>query len=249
MKLTAYLRQLTLLTGILAFLISTVSCQSDSDDTAYEPDTTQTDDTTSPEDPDSENPDSEDPDSDDPDSEDPDPDDPDSGDLNADDQEALYFMLEEEKLAQDVYTYLGDLWEVTIFENITQSEAQHVAAVETLLNSYGLEYEILAPGSFNNTHIQELYDSLTEMGSEDLEAALRVGATIEDLDILDLQEFIDATETEAIQAVFESLQCGSRNHLRSFISSLETQGASYTPQFISQELFDSILASDYEQCN
>ena len=243
MKLTAYLRQLILFTAFVAFFILTASCESDSGDTVYEPDTTQTDDTR-PEDPDSENPDSEDPDSDDSD-----PNDPDSGDLHADDQEALYFMLEEEKLARDVYTYLGDLWEATIFENITQSETQHMAAVETLLISYGLEYEILAPGSFDNTNLQELYHSLTEMGSDDLEAAFRVGATIEDLDILDLQEFIDATETEAIQSVFESLQCGSRNHLRSFISSLESLGAAYTPQFISQELYDSILDNDFEQCN
>jgi len=244
MKLKSYLRLLTLLTGIVAFFIFTASCESDSADAVYNPDTSQTEDPTSTEDPDSTDPDSEDPDSDNPD-----PGDPDSGELNSDDQESLYFMLEEEKLARDVYTYLGALWEAAIFENITQSEIQHVAAVETLLTSYGLEYEILDPGTFEDTNLQELYDSLTEMGAVDLEAALRVGATIEDLDILDLQQFIDATDTEAIQAVFESLQCGSRNHLRSFISSLENLDASYTPQFISQELYDSILDSDYEQCN
>ena len=244
MKLKSHLRLLTHLTGILAFFIFTASCESDSSDPIYDPDTSQTDDPASTEDPDSTDTDSEDPNSDNPD-----PEDPDSGDLNSDDQESLYFMLEEEKLARDVYTYLGALWEVAIFENITQSEIQHVAAVEALLTSYGLEYEILDHGTFENTHLQELYDSLTEMGTEDLEAALRVGATIEDLDILDLQQFIDATNTVAIQAVFESLQCGSRNHLRSFISSLETLDVSYTPQFISQVLYDSILDSDYEQCN
>jgi hypothetical protein len=158
-------------------------------------------------------------------------------------------MLEEEKLARDVYTYLGGLWELPVFENIMQSEIQHVAAVETLLVSYGLEYEILAPGSFENTELQALYDDLIAAGTEDLEAALWVGATIEDLDILDLQEFIDATETETIQAVFESLQCGSRNHLRAFIASLQDLGVAYIPQYITMELFETIINSDMEQCN
>ena len=244
MKLKSHLRLLTLLTGILAFFIFTASCESDSSDPIYDPDTSQADDPASTEDPDSTDTDSEDPNSDNPD-----PEDPDSGDLNSDDQESLYFMLEEEKLARDVYTYLGALWEVAIFENITQSEIQHVAAVEALLTSYGLEYEILDPGTFENTHLQELYDSLTEMGTEDLEAALRVGATIEDLDILDLQEFIDATETEAIKFVFESLQCGSRNHLRAFARNLENLGISYLAQFISETQYETIIESSQEQCN
>ena len=242
MKSVFYLRQYLFLAGLSAFFLFAASCENDSSSPVYEPDATETDDSSTPDDssPDDSSDDSSDDSTDDTTSDD---------DLSSEDREALYFMLEEEKLARDVYTYLGDLWNAAIFENITQSETQHVAAVETLLISYDLEYEILGLGVFENSHLQELYDSLTETGSEDLVAALSVGATIEDLDILDLQEFIDATETEAIQAVFESLQCGSRNHLRSFIGSLESLGASYTPQFISQELFDSILNSDYEQCN
>jgi len=229
MKLISYLRQFTRITAVLAFFIFTVSCASDSGDTVYEPDTSQTDDATLPGNPDS--------------------DDSDSVDLTSDDQQALYFMLEEEKLARDVYTYLGELWTSPIFENITQSETKHIAAVETLLISYGLEYEILDPGTFEDSHLQELYDSLTDMGSKDLEAALWVGATIEDLDIQDLQEFIDATKTDAIKAVFESLQCGSRNHLRAFNRNLENLGATYIPQFISTEQYEVIINSSQEQCN
>ena len=229
MKLISRLRQFALLSWLLAFIVFTASCESDSVTSIYEPDSTQTDDTTPPDDSDS--------------------DDSDSDDLNSEDQHALYFMLEEEKLARDVYSYLGDLWEIPVFENIMQSEIQHVAAVETLLEAYSLEYELLDFGSFEDPGLQALYDELTTAGTEDLEAALWVGATIEDLDILDLQEFIDATETEAIQSVFGSLQCGSRNHLRAFNAALEDLGATYTPQFISAELFETIINSDMERCN
>ena len=234
MKRISYLGQFALLTWLLAFFFFATSCESDSATIVYEPDTSQTDDTTP---------------TDDSDSDDSDSDDSDSDALSSEDQQALYFMLEEEKLARDVYSYLGDLWEIPIFENIMQSEMQHVAAVETLLVTYELDYELLAPGTFEDPGLQALYDELTTSGTEDLEAALWVGATIEDLDILDLQEFIDATETETIQSVFESLQCGSRNHLRAFNASLEDLGVTYIPQFISAELFEAIINSNFEQCN
>ncbi len=234
MKSVFYLRQFLFLAGLSVFFLFASSCESDSGTTVYEPDATETDDSSTPDDS------SPDDSTDDPVSD---------GDLSSEDREALYFMLEEEKLARDVYTYLGGLWNAAIFENITQSETQHVAAVETLLISYDLEYEIPGLGVFENPHLQELYDSLTETGSEDLEAALWVGATIEDLDILDLQEFIDATETEAIQFVFESLQCGSRNHLRAFTTALQDVGVTYLPQFISVELYESVINSSMEQCN
>jgi len=228
MKRIPYFRPVLLLSWLLAFFLTT-SCESDSGPTIYEPDAIQSDDS----------------DSDETDGSDA----SDSDNLSTEDQQALYFMLEEEKLARDVYGYLGDLWEIPVFENIMQSEIQHVAAVETLLVSYGLEYELLDPGTFDDQELQALYDELTTAGTEDLEAALWVGATIEDLDILDLQEFIDATETEAIKSVFESLQCGSRNHLRAFARNLENLGISYLPQFISETQYETIIESSQEQCN
>ena len=228
MKRIPYIRPVLLLSWLLAFFFTT-SCESDSGPTIYEPDATQSDDS----------------DSDDTDGSDA----SDSENLSTEDQQALYFMLEEEKLARDVYGYLGDLWEIPVFENIMQSEIQHVAAVETLLVSYGLEYELLDPGTFHDQELQALYDELTTAGTEDLEAALWVGATIEDLDILDLQEFIDDTETDAIKSVFESLQCGSRNHLRAFARNLENLGISYLPQYISTGLYEAIIDSSREQCN
>ncbi|TYB80414.1 DUF2202 domain-containing protein [Bizionia gelidisalsuginis] len=44
-----------------------------------------------------------------------------------------------------------------------------------------------------------------------------MGATIENSDIIYLQEYINTTENTSLTAVFESLECGSRNHLRKFV--------------------------------
>ncbi|MCK4678211.1 MAG: DUF2202 domain-containing protein [Bacteroidales bacterium] len=39
--------------------------------------------------------------------------------------EALMLMLEEELLAKNVYSYLYPIWNIPIFENISNSENQH----------------------------------------------------------------------------------------------------------------------------
>lgn len=169
--------------------------------------------------------------------------------LNQTDEDALLFMLEEEKLARDTYEYLDNLWSINQFGNIKKSEQSHMNAVANLLTQSNVTYEILPYGEFINTEIQNLYDQFVDDGSISMNNALIIGATIEDLDIRDLQDYIDVTSNVAIISVFENLQCGSRNHLRSFISAIENLGGSYVPQYISQEQFDNIINSENERCN
>jgi len=168
--------------------------------------------------------------------------------LTNDDNAALLFMLEEEKLARDTYTYLGDLWNINQFSNIKKSEQSHMNAVIGLLDQYDISYSLLAYGEFNNPDIQKLYDQFIEYGSENKANALEVGANIEDLDIVDLAKFIDATTNNAMIQVFESLQCGSRNHLRSFVNAIELLGNTYEPQYLTQEDYTLIINDSREQC-
>jgi hypothetical protein len=81
-----------------------------------------------------------------------------------------------------------------------------------------------------------------------LTEALIVGATIEDLDIVDLRECIHQTENEAIITIFGSLMCGSGNHLRSFIKLLNNLEVDYTPQFLLQDEYEQILEEDLQDC-
>ena len=163
--------------------------------------------------------------------------------------EALIFMLEEEKMARDVYYYLDEEWNRPEFKNISKSEESHMAAVENLLKLYGIGYEILPVGEFNNTDLQEAYGILTELGGESVATAFYVGAGIEDLDIYDLENYLNSLDNSRIIQVFSSLQCGSRNHLRAFSSSLSNLGVTFEPQFISDESYQEIIQSDIENCN
>ncbi|MCR8667106.1 DUF2202 domain-containing protein [Aestuariibaculum sp. M13] len=164
------------------------------------------------------------------------------------DRDALLFMLEEEKLARDTYTYLNDKWAINQFANIKNSEQTHMDAIESLLIEYDIDYSILPMGQFKNTELQAYYNQFVVDGSVSQLKALNVGATIEDLDIVDLQEYIDTTENAQVISVFEMLQCGSRNHLRSFEQAIDVFGSTYVPQFLSVEDYNAIISSANEKC-
>jgi hypothetical protein len=164
-------------------------------------------------------------------------------------ENALIFMMEEERLARDVYNVLYAKWGLNQFQNIAKSEQSHMDAVENLLKKYNLEYDILDAGTFKNEDLQTTYNSLVEQGEISILGALTSGATIEDLDIFDLEEWMLKVDNGDILNVFSKLQCGSRNHLRAFTNSLELQGEIYVPQFISQTDYEEIITNDRERCN
>lgn len=165
------------------------------------------------------------------------------GDLNPSDQEALIFMREEEKLAKDVYLVMYEQWGLPIFLNISSSEQSHTEAIKSLLDSYNMADPASdEPGIFTNPDLQLLYNDLIAQGNQSLADALKVGAAIEEIDILDLQERLAQTDNVDIQRVFNNLLQGSSNHLRAFTSTLTNQtGATYQPQFMSSDAYQAIF--------
>lgn len=169
--------------------------------------------------------------------------------LSSEEVTLLKFMWEEEKLARDVYQYLYDKYEHFTFHNIKQSEQRHMDAALNLLRKYDIDTPSMDQyGVFNNSDLQSLYNQLITRGNNSLIEALKVGATIEDLDIKDLMEFINKTDNPDIVHTFNKLSCGSRNHMRAFVSNLNSAGENYTPQYISEELFDKIINGNHERC-
>ena len=168
--------------------------------------------------------------------------------LTVAEEKDLLHLREEEKLARDVYLYLFDVWGQWIFENIAGSEQQHMDAVKTLLDRYGIEDPVgnKGEGVFVDPELQALYDTLIDTGDESAIEALLVGATIEDMDIYDIQVMAANTEKPDLTSVYENLMKGSRNHLRSFCGLLETMGVTYEAQFLSQEEVNKILTSPKE---
>lgn len=164
--------------------------------------------------------------------------------LSASEADGLVYMREEEKLARDTYIAMFDIWGSQIFDNISSSEQTHTDAVLLLLDRYVIADPVGTNGAgvFTDTTLQGLYDSLTAQGSVSLIDALLVGAAIEEIDIIDIQEQLDNyVDNQDITLVYDNLLKGSQNHLRAFVQNLEAQGMTYTPQYLSQDVYDAII--------
>lgn len=170
--------------------------------------------------------------------------------LTAVEQQDLSYLREEEKLARDVYLYNKELYGLNIFGNISSSEQTHMDKVLELLELAGLEDPMKSNsiGEFNNAELAVLYTELTEQSSVSLVEALKVGALIEDLDIDDIEKMITHTSNETVLTLYANLVCGSKNHIRSYTRNLESNGAAYTPQFISNDYYNQILSESNAGC-
>lgn len=161
----------------------------------------------------------------------------------------LILMREEEKLARDVYTTLGNIWGARVFSNISASEQTHTDAIKVLLTRYSIKDPVTADtvGVFTSKDMQELYNALTTKGKVSLADALVVGATIEDLDIRDLENLKKETSKEDILITYNNLQKGSRNHMRAFVKNIQANGGSYAPQYISTSEYNLIINGPQER--
>jgi hypothetical protein len=165
--------------------------------------------------------------------------------LDSTEAAGLAYMREEEKLARDVYATLRAKWGVRFLGNISQSEERHFGAIKRLLDRYELPDPAANPavGVFKNAGLQTLYADFIKEGASSLQAALRVGATIEDLDIRDLEMAAAATDNNDLKLVYQNLKRASENHLRAFVRQLAARGETYAPQYITPAAFFAIGAN------
>lgn len=192
----------------------------------------------------------------------------DSAALDYNEQIHLMFMREEEKLARDVYQTLGSMYpESAIFGNIDDSEQQHTTAVKTMIEKYGYE----DPNTNDNVgvftgedygwYFTEKYSLLVERASISELEALYVGAFIEELDMMDInqcpQVIVDTdngindvsecgkvyTDARDVQRLYSNLLDGSDSHLEGYVMNIEKHigEGNYQAQVLSQEMVDAIL--------
>jgi hypothetical protein len=174
--------------------------------------------------------------------------------LTEDEADDLKYMREEEKLAHDIYVMMAEKWGLIVFKNIAKSEEKHMAAVKHLLDKYNLTVPVPDEGyDFFNVELQADYDDFMIRGVISPDAALHVGAEIEEIDIIDLLEAINRTQSGHTDIIdtYESLMCGSSNHLRAFVRNIDLQGDPYEPVYLVGEelevIFDAIMESSMDR--
>jgi hypothetical protein len=188
--------------------------------------------------------------------------------LNFNEETHLEFMCEEEKLARDVYITLGTRYPNSrVFGNIDDSEERHKCAVADMLEKYGIpdpntnDNVGVFTGEVYGWYFTEKYTALVARGSLSELDALHVGAFIEELDMLDINQcpvvIVEAdngiddvsecgkvyTTKPDIQRLYGFLLEGSENHLRAYVLAIEKQigEGNYTAQVLTQDQVDDIL--------
>lgn len=158
--------------------------------------------------------------------------------------EDILFMREEEKLARDVYIAMYEKYSARVFGNISKSEQIHMNAIKYLIDRYELDDPVSVDeqGVFVNADLQELYNNLIEQGNLSYIDALKVGAAIEEIDILDLMNRLEnSTDNADIQLVFGNLKRASGYHLKAFVRVLKLNGVDYQPQYLDIDTFNGIV--------
>lgn len=130
----------------------------------------------------------------------------------------LTFMVQEEKMARDLYLEFAEEYGARQFTNIARSEQKHMDAVRVLLDRYNIADPTQgdAVGEFDNAQIQALYDESFAKGMESLAKAAKVGITVEKVDIADIDDMLDDKPAADISTVLKNLKSGSYNHLGAF---------------------------------
>lgn len=128
-------------------------------------------------------------------------------------------LIEEEKVAHDLYLAFEEQYGARVFSNIKRSEVTHQDHVLAVMEATGVEDpRIPEPGQFRDAELQALYDDLLAQGSVNLPAAYQAGVDFEALDIAGLEaELEKAPESDiALTTLIQRLLDGSRNHLAAF---------------------------------
>ena len=167
-----------------------------------------------------------------------------AGKLSRAEARHLLLMQDEEKLARDVYNTFAKQWALRPFENIgTRSEPAHLAAVTDLLERYQVRMtpQPAEAGAFRSPDMKKLYDQLIAQGSASAEAALKVGAEIEELDIKDLREGAARARNEEVRTVYRNLEEASIRHLNAFHRNLSARGVTYTPKHLDAAAYRELV--------
>jgi hypothetical protein len=133
--------------------------------------------------------------------------------------EMLTFIVQEEKLAHDLYVQLASTSGAVQFQNVLNSESTHISLVQGLLTTYNIVDPTvgLAEGEFVNQDLQALYDSLLASGSIDRAGAIAAGIAVEEKDIADIEVMLASELPSDVVSVLERLLSGSQNHLAAFL--------------------------------
>jgi len=143
---------------------------------------------------------------------------PASGPLTDQQKSTVAAMAQEQKLSQDLYAAFAVRYELAVFDRTAAAETQHLTAVRTLLDRYGLTDPTAgkSAGQFSDPAAQASYDQLLARGQASQAAAVQAALQIEQRAIDALGAGLDGLTAPDVQRVYTQLLAAERQHLTAF---------------------------------
>ncbi|NND07009.1 MAG: DUF2202 domain-containing protein [Saprospiraceae bacterium] len=172
-------------------------------------------------------------------------------DLSKTERRQIKTMLEEEKLAREVYLDFHAKWNKPIFKNIAEAEQRHLTTLLVLARNCSIDIpgtvKNKKTGRFNKKELQHFYDKAIIDGSHSLAQALKTSAKLEEMDIHDLVKARETTENTMLIQQYDHLLAASGNHLRAFTKHLRESGLQYEPTVLPKNKYEEIINEGNEK--
>ncbi len=157
----------------------------------------------------------------------------------------IIYLLEEEKMAHDLYVSFDEKWDMPFLSGIAYSESQHIAIVESII----LNYSVPSPDLLilnkeriiQSNYLQKSMGELLANGSKSPVYALKSAAQMEEMSIIDLGKIIANSSNSELIDTYRLLIQLSGQHLREITDQLNLMGYEYRPVIISPETYNLIM--------
>lgn len=161
------------------------------------------------------------------------------------DKALLLKLYSEEKMAYDLYGEFYERWQLNVFSDVQQREARHVWCVEVIMNKYSAavsagDKKIL----YHDKETENLYNELSVKGCISDLSALEAAAYLKEKFISDLRtRALNVNDGYLLKVIF-LLEKAAQSHFKAFVKSIRLSDSDYTPVFLTEGEFSSIMSVD-----
>lgn len=156
----------------------------------------------------------------------------------------VLYLIEQEKLAHDLYSVLDTIWVTEIFNRLSGDERNHMEK----LNAVAVDFMMVVPNHFNeylpgqyiNENLRHLYHDLLLDANLSLEDAYRTCANLEERKILDLRAALKQPNFELETLTYKALLIGAEDNFKLFLRALLEMNAGYQPIHFSNSEFEAL---------
>ena len=156
----------------------------------------------------------------------------------------VLYLIEQEKLAHDLYRVLDTMWVTDVFNRVSNEELQHMAKLSAVACEFMIDVPVhfneYPEGQFVDGRLRRLYTDLLLSANFSLEEAYLACANLEERKILDLKAALKQPNFDIETLTYKALLIGAEDNLKLFIRALLDVNTGYTPLWLSISEYESL---------